>query len=185
MLSHKGTVTLQTERLVLRRFSSDDADAIFANWANDARVTKYMTWTPHGSVEATKLIIASWCEQYEKNDYYNWCITLNGVPIGSISVVEINDKSEHTGIGYCSGFDYWGNGYMTEAVNAVVKFLFEEVNVNRIEIGHATKNPASGKVARKCGFTLEGVKREFFRSPSSGELLDIAFLSILKSEYKK
>lgn len=185
MLSHKGTVAIKTDRLVLRRFYPDDADAMFANWANDCRVTKYMTWTPHGSVELTRQLIALWCERYEKSDYYNWCITRNGIPIGSISAVEIDDKSEYAGLGYCSGYDYWGNGYMTEAVGAVIKFLFEEVNVNRIEIGHATKNPASGKVAEKCGFTLEGVKREFFRSPNTGEFLDIAFLSILKSEYTK
>ena len=53
-MNHKGTIELQTERLILRRFRQDDAQDVFDNWANDKDVTKHLSWTPHGNVEATK-----------------------------------------------------------------------------------------------------------------------------------
>ena len=71
---------------------------------------------------------------------------------------------------------------MTEAATAVINYLFAEVGFNRISIWHAVKNPASGKVAKKCGMTFEGVFRQFYKS-HSGEFLDIAVWSILKSEW--
>lgn len=85
-------------------------------------------------------------------------------------------------IGYCIGFDFWNKGIMAEALGAVIDFLFKEVGVNRIEIAHAVNNPASGKVAQKCGLTYEGTKRQFYKS-ADGKLQDIAFYSILKSEF--
>lgn len=182
MLTHKGTQTLKTERLILRRFTHEDAKPMFETWANDARVSKFLTWEPHGNIEVTQGIVDSWVKDYDKADNYNWVIELEGKIIGSISVVRIDENSEFAEIGYCIGFDFWGKGIMTEAAKAVIDFLFSEVNVNRVTITHATKNPASGKVAQKCGLTLEGVKREYFKS-TDGESLDIAIYSILRREW--
>ena len=53
MITHKGTQTIHTERLILRKFTVDDAQAMFENWASDERVTRYLTWCPHESPEAT------------------------------------------------------------------------------------------------------------------------------------
>ncbi|GEM_PF-6663323 len=61
MITNKGTQTIQTERLKLRRFTVDDAQAMFDNWANDPRVTRYLTWSPHESPEATKQLLERWC----------------------------------------------------------------------------------------------------------------------------
>jgi len=82
------------------------------------------------------------------------------------------------------GFDFWGKGIMTEAVKGVIGFLFEEVGMHRIAICHAMCNPASGKVAEKCGFTFEGTQRERFKS-RWGEYLDIKIWSILENEWNK
>lgn len=68
-----------------------------------------------------------------------------------------------------------------KAVQAVIDFLFAEVGVNRIEIAHAVKNPASGKVTQKCGLTYEGTKRKSFKT-DDGEYLDVAYHSILRRE---
>ena len=63
-MNHKGTVTLETERLILRRFTMDDADAMFQNWASDDEVTKYLTWPTHTDVSVSKTVINSWLELY-------------------------------------------------------------------------------------------------------------------------
>lgn len=184
MIKHKGTQTIQTERLVLRRFTVDDAQAMFENWANDERVSRYLTWNPHKSQEATRRLLVSWCEEYQKPNVYNWLMEYSGVPIGSISVVRFSEQSEYAELGYCMGYDYWNKGFMSEAAGAVINYLFSEVGVNRVGISHAIKNPASGRVAQRCGLTYEGTKREYFKA-LNGEFLDISDYGIIRSEWEK
>ena len=184
MITHKGTQTIHTARLTLRRFIVDDAQAMFQNWANDERVTRYLTWRPHESSEATKQLLEVWCSAYENSNTYNWAMDYEGTPIGNISVVRLSDKCEYAELGYCMGYDYWNKGFMSEAAKAVIDYLFAEVGVNRVGISHAVKNPASGRVAQKCGLTYEGTKREFFKR-SDGEFLDISDYGIFRSEWEK
>ncbi len=184
MLDHIGTQTIKTLRLTLRPFTPDDAEAMFHNWANDEDVCRYLTWQPHATVEVTKQLLTLWCAEYEQPNKYNWLIEYDGTPIGNISAVLVSDKHEYACIGYCIGKPWWGLGLTTEAAKAVIGYLFDKVGVNRIEISHVTSNPASGKVAQKCGLSYEGTKRGFFRS-KTGEFFDIAFYSILKNEWGK
>ena len=88
-MNHLGTVTLETERLILRKFTMDDADAMYKNWASDQEVTKYLTWPAHNNVAVTQMILDDWTSNYSRTDYYQWAITLkeNGSePIGCIGV---------------------------------------------------------------------------------------------------
>lgn len=181
-MTHKGTQELRTKRLVLRRFREEDAQAMFDTWANDERVTKFLTWRPHGKVEVTKALLADWCAQYQREDYYHWVITLEGRAIGAIAVVRLDVKSEQADLGYSMGFDFWGKGIMSEAAGAVIDFLFSEVGMHRVVISHAVKNPASGGVARKCGLQKEGVRREAYRT-LEGEWLDLCDWAILDWEW--
>lgn len=184
MLTHKGTQTINTQRLVLRRFTMEDVQPMFDTWANDERVTRFLTWTPHGTPELTRQLLEAWISCYSKQNYYNWVMELDGSIIGNISVVRIDEHSEYAELGYCMACDYWNRGLMTEAAKAVIDYLFAEVGVNRVTIEHAVKNPGSGRVAQKCGLAYEGTKRQFFKS-ISGEFLDIAFYGILRSEWEQ
>lgn len=183
-MTHKGTQEIRTKRLMLRRFAVADAQAMFDNWASDEHVTRYLTWEPHVSPEATAQLLADWTKAYSSPSHYNWVITLDGVPIGSIAVVRVSERSEWAELGYCLGRAFWGQGLMTEAASAVIAFLFDEVGVNRVAISHAVKNPASGRVAQKCGLTLEGTARAYFKS-AAGEWLDIRTYSILREEFER
>ena len=94
MLNHKGTKTIETDRLILRPFTMDAAPAMYRNWASDDIVTKHLPWPPPPSVEVTKMVLADWTASYAKDDYYQWAIVLkeNGPePIGSISAVHIHE----------------------------------------------------------------------------------------------
>ena len=184
MLNHKGTKTIATPRLLLRPFIVEDAHDMYANWASDPRVTKYLTWMPHESPEATAELLALWVPNYENPAYYNWVITLEGRAIGNVSIVRQSDKSEYMEFGYCLSASYWNQGIMPEAVSAVRDFLFREVGAHRLVIRHAAKNPGSGKVARKCGFTWDGRQRQEFRS-AWGEYLDIEAYSLLRNEWEE
>ena len=162
MLEHKGTVTIETPRLILRRFTLADADAMFRNWANDSEVTKYLTWPPHGKLEITQMVLIDWVKSYEKDDYYHWAIALkeNGEePIGSL-LAQCDDRIEKAHIGYCIGKAWWHKGIMSESLQAVMDFLFDEVGCNRVDSRHDANNPNSGKVMAKCGMKLEAVTRQ-------------------------
>lgn len=184
MIAHKGTQTIHTERLILRKFTVDDWAAMFENWASDEKVTRYLTWRPHESPEATKQLLELWCAAYENPNTYNWVMEYEGTPVGNISVVRLSEKCEYAELGYCMGYAYWNKGFMSEAAKAVIDFLFSEVGLHRVEISHAVKNPASGRVARKCGLTFEGTKRECFKT-WAGEFLDISYYGIVRSEWEK
>lgn len=183
MITHKGTQTIHTDRLILRKFVTDDAMAMFENWANDERVTRYLTWSPHKSPEETKQLVELWCAAYENPNTYNWVIEYEGTAIGNISVVRFSDNSEYAELGYTMGYAYWNKGFMSEATKAVIDYLFAEIGVNRVAISHAVKNPASGRVAQKCGLTFEGTKRECFKN-STGEFLDLSDYGIIRSEWE-
>ena len=160
-MTHKGTVTLKTERLILRRFTLDDADAMLRNWASDSEVTKYLTWSTHSDVSVSKAVIGSWMKLYENLNHYNWAIVLKGInePIGSIGAVEQREDINMVHIGYCIGQNWWRSGYTSEALSELIRFFFEDVGLNRIESRHDPRNPNSGKVMLKCGLKYEGTMR--------------------------
>ena len=133
---------------------------MYRNWASDGEVTRYLTWTPHESVEETKSLLKEWIDDYKKPEKYEWCIELKeiGEPIGSIGVVGIREKIGAMEIGYCISEAYWHQGITSEAFEAVIAYLTKEVGARRIESRHDTRNPYSGKVMEKCGLKYEGTK---------------------------
>lgn len=161
MLTRKGTQTIETSRLILRRAVREDAEPMFRNWASDPEVTKFLTWPTHNTVSVSEKVIGSWLQEYEKDSYYQWMIELRelGEPIGSISVVRQNDRAKEAEIGYCIGRNWWHKGITSEALTAVIKHLFEEVGMNRVTARHDPNNPHSGGVMRKCGMDYEGTER--------------------------
>jgi ribosomal-protein-alanine N-acetyltransferase len=134
-MQHFGTKRLETERLVLRPFVMGDAPAMYRNWASDPEVTKYLTWSAYSSEETAVVVLTEWTAMYPDPTFYQWAIELKslGEPIGSISVVQYDDRAELAHIGYCIGKKWWNQGIMTEALREVMDYLFAEVGVNRVE----------------------------------------------------
>ncbi len=182
-MKHLGTRILQTERLTLRPFLEEDAEAMFDNWASDPEVTKFLSWPTYKSIDDAHAILNQWLESYDNPEFYQWAIVLKelGQPIGSISVVNLDNRVDLAEIGYCIGKPWWGQGIMPEAVKAVMQYLFEVVGMQRLEAGHDPENSASGAVIRKCGFRYEGTLRRRIRSNRG--ITDVAWYSMLKEEY--
>ena len=181
-MTHKGTITIETPRL-LRRFCADDAPAMYENWANDPQVTKYLTWKPHKDASETKTLLEGWAASYEDPAYYMWAIVLKEIdqPIGSISVVGMHEIIDQVEIGYCIGRRWWNRGITSEAFSAVIAFLFEEVGVNRIAAKHDTNNPHSGMVMKKCGLIHEGTVRQ--TGLNNCGVCNLCIWGILRSDY--
>ena len=183
MMHHVGTQTIETGRLILRKARPEDAQALFANWASDDRVTKFMTWQTYTKPEEADWRILWLLGEYANEQFYEWLIELKeiGQPIGSIGAVFVDDNVRMAHIGYCIGSRWWGQGIMPEALAAVIQFFFEQVGVNRVEACHDVNNPNSGRVMQKCGMTYEGTLRQ--SGWNNQGVNDRAFYGILQEEY--
>lgn len=161
-MEHKGTVRIETPRLILRQFSMDDTDAAFRNWESDDKVTEFLRWTTMHSISETENVMREWVDSYADKSFYQWAIVPKdlGEPIGSISVVGMDEKTEKVHIGYCIGSKWWKRGYTSEAFSAIIPFFFQKVKANRIESQHDPNNPNSGKVMKKCGLKYEGTLKK-------------------------
>ena len=182
-MKNSGTQRIETDRLILRRYVIEDADAMYKNWASDSEVTKFLTWQPHSSVEVSRSIIEDWLKEYSDEKYYQWAIVLkdNGnEPIGDISVGQMNEDISMVHIGYCLGRAWWRRGIMSEALKAVMDFMFDSVEVNRVESRHDPMNPNSGKVMQKCGMKYEGTLRSADRNNQG--ICDACYYALLRSE---
>lgn len=144
---------METERLILRKLTADDAEKMFENWTNDEEVTKYLTWLPHKTLEVTREILEDWLEDYEDPETVRFGIELkeNHDLIGEIDVVRFIDGIPV--IGYASSRKYWGHGYMTEACKAMIEHLFS-LGYNEIRFEADVRNIGSNRVAEKVGFKL-------------------------------
>lgn len=170
-MRHAGTQQIETERLLLRKLLPQDADMMYANWASDPEVTRYLRWEPHKSADATRELLAAWATLYPNLDHYQWAIVekTSGQVFGSVSICNslLGEPQQKTawpkmdlsqGIwepGYCIGKRWWNKGYMTEAFRAVVEFWFTHTDSQWLACCHAVNNPASGKVMEKAGFVYD------------------------------
>ena len=182
-MKHCGTQMIESERLVLRRFTLEDAEAMYRNWARDPEVTKFLTWPAHANVDITRAVLEDWVSSYQREDYYQWAIVLkeNGdEPIGSISAVEQRDDISMVHIGYCLGRAWWRQGIMSEALKSVMDFFFDRVGANRIESRHDPNNPHSGMVMKKCGMRYEGTMRSSDRNNQG--VCDTCWYALLRSD---
>lgn len=182
-LKNSGTRTIETDRLILRQAQPGDYEYAYKNWCSDPEVTKYLTWPTHQDEDETEEILDGWMDRYDEGNYYNWLIELKelGEPIGNISVVQQNDKARKAHIGYCLGREWWHQGIMSEALAAVISFLFHEGYL-RIESRHNVDNPHSGDVMRKCGMKYECTLKNYDWDNSG--IHDAAIYSILREDYK-
>lgn len=183
MLDHKGTLRIETDNLILRRFTAGDADAMYNNWASDDEVTKFLSWPTHKDIAITNKVVSSWLDEYEKNDFYHWAIEekSSGEVVGNITVVNQSGLHEHCELGYCIGKSFWGKGITKDALVRVINYLFTEVGFERIEAIHHLENKSSGRVMIKAGMTYEGRKRRYHKN-KFGEFVDCELYSIVKGD---
>ena len=182
-MKHLGTKKLRSKRLLLRRFAMEDAEAMYKNWASDPEVTRYLMWDAHSDCSVSENVAKSWVESYERPSFYQWAIVAEQEPIGSISVVNMDDHSESAEVGFCLARNQWGKGIMMEALAMVMRFLFEEVGVHRVHLKHDVENVGSGRVMIKNGLRYEGLQKSAMRRADGG-WGDLALYALLAEEWE-
>lgn len=177
------TKTLESDRLILRRFLLEDADGMYNNWATDPESCKFLTWNVHKDLDETKRVIQSWIKEYD-DESLNWVVEIKETHevIGSICALSINKRNETVELGYCYGSKYWGKGYATEALRVVIEYLLTECGFYLVEADHISGNPASGKVMQKAGMHKDAVLRDRAINNFTRERNDEIIYSITKNE---
>lgn len=177
------TPTIEATRLHLRRLTMRDAQDVFA-YSRDPLVAEHVLWEAHKSVSETRGYIRYMLRKYRYGEPSSWGICLNedDVVIGTIGFMWIQSENAAAEVGYSLSRAHWNKGYMTEALSALLRYAFEEMELNRIEAMHETTNPASGAVMRKCGMQREGTMHE--RLINKGRYVDVDLYSILRRDYK-
>jgi ribosomal-protein-alanine N-acetyltransferase len=178
----KDLPTLETDRLILRKMTPDDAEAVFA-YASDPEVSRYVLWETHRSIEDSRTFLDLATSKYESGGEPDWGIVYKGDHhfVGTCGIVSWEPYHARAELGYALSRDYWGRGLMAEAVRAMISFGFKKMNLNRIEARCITENIASARVMEKAGMLYEGTLRQ--RELIKGEHRDMKVYSILRDEY--
>ena len=146
-------VVLHTDRLTLRPFKESDLQDLYA-YASVDGVGQMAGWLPHKNLDESRRILNMFIREKK-----TLALEYQGKVIGSLGIDLYNEKDypEFTAltgreIGYVLSKDYWGQGLMPEAVNAVIRYLFDTENLDFLICGHFERNARSRRVIEKCGF---------------------------------
>lgn len=172
---------IETERLLLRPFTMDDAP-IVQKLAGDYDIAANVRMIPHPYPDH---MAEDWIDSHQdklEHGEIHLAITLRreGSLAGSIGLI-INRDDENAELGYWIGKPYWNRGYCTEAAQALVRYGFEKLKLQRIHSFYMTRNPASGWVMQKLGMKYEGTMRRCIKKWDVFE--DVSVYSILRGEY--
>jgi RimJ/RimL family protein N-acetyltransferase len=167
ILREQSTLVLETERLTLRAPRFEDAKAI-AHLANDRRIAENTTRIPHPYRLADAEAFIAQVNKGE--DELAFLVALDDEPIGACGLAQIDGPAPD--LGYWIGAPYWGNGYATEAVRAVIDHAFTTLGHEAVQAGARVTNPASRRVLEKCGFQWTGVGLYRIRALASSAPID-------------
>lgn len=175
---------LETERLILRPFTLADAGDV-QTLAGDRDIAATTLRIPHPYEDGmAEEWIGTHVEIWRQDGGASFAITLREPRVLAGGIVVRTEREHERGeIGYWIGKPYWNRGYATEAVREMLRFAFEDLRLNRVQATFLPKNPASGKILIKSGFTREGCLRQYVKK--WGRFEDLEMYSILAAEYRQ
>lgn len=152
---------METERLVLREHISEDANAILEIFG-DIEVMRFFGMKPIQSLNAARKMIDYFKKSSEENGLNRWAVVLKDLDavVGSIFYTNIEKPYFRAEIGYLLSRKHWGKGIMTEALERIISFGFEQMNLNKIQALITIDNQRSFALIERLGFCREGVLRE-------------------------
>lgn len=170
---------LETERLILREIDKEDVVDLFAYFSKQ-EVMRYYGQAAFSSISQVETLIKHFSESYRNNKGMRWGIQLKGSTglIGTLGLNNLVPTQKRAEIGYEIHPDYWRNGYTSEAVERVVAYAFEELQLSRLGAMVYIENDASNNLVKKLGFQHEGILRSYF--VQNGRTYDTNVYAIVK-----
>lgn len=181
-MEHKGTKQFETDRLIMRPFSPNDADSCISNWATDPEVYRYMSQEAQTPQEVTDWL-SSADEAYASPETYYWAIVekASREVIGEIFVDDFGVRNSWCELDWKIGKTFWGKGYTTEAAKVIIRYLLNEVGFHRVQAKCCVENPASERVMQKSGMTKDGTLRGYFHTKDN-RWCDVVMYAILEND---
>ncbi|MDE6020787.1 MAG: GNAT family N-acetyltransferase [Ruminococcus sp.] len=178
-----GTQTIETQRLVLRKFEYSDCVGALKNWASDPKIQLSYGEPVYPTEDDVIELLKKYISSYSNLNYFRWAVIEieSGICIGQIAFFLVDCKNNFAEIEYCIGSKYQCKGYATEAAKAVIEYGFEKAEFHKIQICHRSNNLPSKRVIEKCGFTFDGALRDYFFI--DGKYYDRLYYSILSNEF--
>ena len=175
--------TIKSDRVCLRLLTSKDVDSLFQIFSNP-EVTRYWSTPPLADREAAAELLNEIKDGFGRHVRLYWGIVRlpNDELIGTTTLFNLNFDSGRAEIGYGLGRAYWGNGYMNEALHALLRYAFEILNFRRLEADVDPRNTNSIRTIERLGFQREGFLRE--RWCVAGEIQDTIFYGLLRREWE-
>lgn len=177
-------VTLETERLRLRFIVAGDAPALFAIYG-DPVVARYLSRPAFTEIAQADKLVATANACYADGSSVNFAVERleDSAVIGTCMLFRFHRESRRAEIGYSMARAYWGQGYMHQALQALIDYALGPLGLNRIEADIDPRNASSAKSLERLGFKMEGVLRE--RWIVAGEVSDTAYYGLLKKEWRQ
>jgi len=154
-----------TQRLILRTPTLQDAAQIFQNYANDKLVTRYLHWQPHASIEMTRNFLKRCINVWKAGTAFPWVITLKD-SLQVIGMIELRIDEHRADLGYVLARDYWEQGYASEAAQLVADWAIAQPSIYRVWAVCDVDNHASARVLEKIGMQREGMLRRWLFHPN-------------------
>ena len=176
--------TINTARLSLRRFAASDAQRV-AELAGAFEIADTTISIPHPYPAE---LAVDWIAQHEQEPHRSRAVTLaaseptSGL-VGCFELRDIDTEHAQAELGFWIGKPFWGLGYATEAGAALLRFGFEQLELNRIYAHHMVRNPASGRVLLKLGMRQEGLLRQRVRK--WGRFEDVVAYAVLREDHAR
>lgn len=182
-MKYAQTEALQTRRLILRRVRREDADRFFS-FAGSEAVTRYMFWKPHKDVSESAASIEKTLSRYESGYCWRWGIALKETDelIGIIDLLGVDEAACSCTFAYMIAEEFWGRGFASEALSAVLRFAFEQMELETVWGEHFGPNGASGAVMRKAGMHYQ--RTEEGKYEKNGCVYDAVVYRITAQQWK-
>jgi ribosomal-protein-alanine N-acetyltransferase len=173
----------QSDRLLLRQIRQSDRLAIFQGLSHPDVIAYYGVSYKNEAAAQEQI---EWYAQLEREQSgLWWAICLRDEPeklIGTCGAYEVDEENRNADLGYWLLPQFWGKGLISEALPLVLAHAFTHLQLHRLEAEVEPANSASIKVLEKCGFQLEGRRREVARK--GGQFVDMAYYALLGYEFR-
>ena len=176
--------TIDANRISLRWISNQDVDALYDIFS-DPEVMRYWSTPPLPDRAAAVDLMNEIQEGFRQQTLLKWGIArrTDDALIGTTTLYNLDFSNRRAEMGYALGREHWGQGYMAEALQALLAYCFEVLDLRRIEADVDPRNSASIQTLERLGFQREGFLRE--RWEVDGEIQDALFYGLLREEWKR
>ena len=153
-----GTITLKTDHLILRRHRIEDARPLHEEFGLDEKMFEFSGWNPYATEEQAEEAVRRFLDGYDQDHFYGWAIDYQGELAGTIGAYDYDPETNSIEIGCSIARRFWGKGFASEAVRAVLDHLLGEEKIGRVTAWCAADNIGSVRAMEKAG--MQQVSRE-------------------------